>query len=133
MELRAAGDGEIEGYASTFTQRADSYGDVIRPGAFAKTLASGRKVKLLWQHRLDEPIGLPLALYEDSKGLYGKWRLVGTDTGKKARELVREGLVDGLSIGFIDAGSEYRSDGTRLLYEVDLHEVSVVTIPARDD
>lgn len=133
LELRAAGDGwEVAGYASTWDS-LDSYGDQVQRGAFAKSLASSRKVRLLWQHRMDEPIGIPLELREDSKGLYGRWKIVPTSTGTKARELIKHELIDGLSIGFVAVDAEYRQDGARLLKEVQLYEVSVVTVPANED
>lgn len=132
LELRASGEGEVEGYASTW-DTLDSYGDRVQRGAFAKSLASGRKTRLLWQHDMTEPIGIPLALYEDHKGLYGKWKIVPTTTGTKARELIKHELLDGLSIGFVPVDAEYQHDGVRLLKEVQLFEVSVVTLPANED
>lgn len=133
--VKAAGgeSWELAGYASTWNPTPDSYGDVVMPGAFAASLKSGRKIPLLWQHHQDEPIGRVLELYEDAKGLYGRWRIVPTDTGTKARELVRHELVDGLSIGFVTKQAQYTKDDVRLVKEVELFEISVVTLPARDD
>ena len=47
-------DGEFEGWASTFGN-TDHQGDRVMPGAFAKSLASGRTVPLLWMHKSDDP------------------------------------------------------------------------------
>ena len=55
----APGDaGTISGYASVFGPPADRHGDVIAPGAFAESLASGDKPLMLWSHDLSEPIGV---------------------------------------------------------------------------
>lgn len=130
-EVKAAGDGwEVAGYASTFGGEPDSYGDVVAKGAFLDSLAKRPNVRLLWQHDMGEPIGKPIDLHEDEKGLFGRWSLVPTDTGKKAHELLKAQLVDSLSIGFFAKDAEYRDDGVRVLKEVELVEVSMVTIPA---
>jgi hypothetical protein len=130
-EVKASGDGwEVAGYASTFGGDPDSYQDVVAKGAFLDSLAKRPNVRLLWQHDMGEPIGKPIDLHEDDKGLFGRWSLVPTDTGKKAHELLKAGLVDSLSIGFFDKASDYRDDGVRVLKEVELVEVSMVTIPA---
>lgn len=131
-ELKAAGDGwEVAGYASTFGGEPDSYGDVVAKGAFVDSLATRPNVRLLWQHDMGEPIGKALSLVEDERGLFGRWSLVPTDTGRKAHMLLEAGLVDSLSIGFMPkaGGTEIKGD-TRVLKAVELVEVSIVTIPA---
>ena len=52
------------GYAALF-DRADRGGDVLRPGAFAASLARGGSVPLLWQHAPGRPIGRIEYLRED--------------------------------------------------------------------
>lgn len=127
-EMKATGDRwEVAGYASTFGGEPDSYGDVVVKGAFLESIAK-RKTKHLWQH--DEPIGKELSLVEDDHGLFGRWSIIPTDTGKKAHQLIAEGLIDSLSIGFLPIETDYREDGVRLLKKVDLIEVSSVTFPA---
>lgn len=130
-EIKASGDGwEVAGYASTFGGDPDSYNDVVAKGAFLASLAKRPNVRLLWQHDMGEPIGKVLSLAEDDKGLFGQWSIVPTDTGKKAHELLKAGLVDSLSIGFMTEDADYRDDGVRVLKAVELVEVSIVTIPA---
>jgi HK97 family phage prohead protease len=130
-ELKAAGDGwEVAGYASTFGGDPDSYGDIVAKGAFLNSLAKRPNVRLLWQHDMGEPIGKVISLTEDDKGLFGRWSIVPTDTGKKAHELLKHDLVDSFSIGFMTGDADYREDGVRVLKEVELVEVSIVTIPA---
>ncbi len=120
---------EVAGYASTFGGEPDTYGDVIARGAFLDSLAK-RRTKLLWQHDIEKPIGKQLSLAEDDHGLFGRWSIVPTATGKEAHELLQADLIDSMSIGFMTTDADYREDGVRVLKGVDLFEVSLVTIPA---
>jgi HK97 family phage prohead protease len=130
--LRVGHEGQFEGYASLF-DLPDLGKDVVERGAFARSLArrGPRGVKLLWQHDPAEPIGQWLILREDSRGLFVRGQLSAAVT--RAREtlaLMREGAVDGLSIGFRTVKS--RTDprtGNRRLSEIDLWEISIVTFP----
>jgi hypothetical protein len=125
-------DGAFEGYASLFDTE-DLGRDVVAPGAFAASLrqrgAAG--IRMLFQHDPAQPIGVWTALREDARGLYAEGRL--TLEVAKAREvlaLMREGAVDGLSIGFRAVkGQRDRKSGIRHLKEVDLWEISIVTFP----
>lgn len=123
-------DGTIEGYGSVFGN-VDSYGDIVEKGAFSETLQR-RKPSMLWQHSMDDPIGGWREYSEDSTGLWMRGKInMGFEGGKKAYALMREGDVDGLSIGFKTV--DKRMDGnTRFLTKLDLFEVSVVTMPAND-
>jgi HK97 family phage prohead protease len=108
---------------------------VVEPGAFKKTLSErASKIKVLWQHDPAEPIGLPTQIEETASGLRLRARLSDTDTGRKALTLIRDGVIDSLSIGFdpIIADNVKHDDGTiwRHLKEVRLYEVSAVTFPA---
>lgn len=129
-ELKAVDKGwEVAGYASTWGGEPDSWGDIVAKGAFANSLAK-RKTKLLWQHDMGEPIGKQISLTEDDTGLFGRWTIVPTDTGTKAHQLLEAELVDSLSIGFMTVKAHYNDDAVRILDEVELYEVSLVTIPA---
>ena len=127
-------DGTFSGYGSVFGNK-DLGGDVIVEGAFAKSI--GRKgakaVKLLYQHKSDEPIGVFDEIIEDDRGLKVKGRLaMGTQRGREVYELMKMGALDGLSIGYrVDPkGVEYDEKGRRrLLKSVDLMEISAVTFP----
>jgi HK97 family phage prohead protease len=128
--LKAAGDAwEVSGYASTWSPTPDAVGDVVARGAFLDSLAK-RKTRLLWQHQLDQPIGRELELREDSHGLWGRWSIADTATGREARELLQFGLIDSFSIGYTPVDYTFRADGARVLKSVELFEVSLVTIPA---
>jgi HK97 family phage prohead protease len=128
LELKADDAGIVEGYGSVFGG-VDSYGDKIVPGAFAASIAK-RKPKMLWQHRMDKPIGVWDEVAEDGVGLRVKGRLAkGVTLAEEAASLMRMGAMDGLSIGFRTL-SDQMEGNTRLLKEIDLWEVSFVTIPA---
>lgn len=122
----------FKGYASTWTE--DLMGDTILPGAFSKSIAQkfriGR-IKILWQH--EQPLGMPTEMREDGAGLYVEGRISKTRLGDEALELMRDGVVSSMSIGFTipKGGAEWDDDGyKRTIKEVDLFEFSPVTFPA---
>lgn len=123
----------IEGYASYFGL-TDQGGDVVMAGAYAKSLmrlkAEGRAVKMLWQHDPAQPIGVWDEIAEDGRGLRVKGRiLTEVEKGREAAALVAAGAIDGLSIGYRTVMAEKDAKGQRLLREVELWEVSLVTFP----
>lgn len=121
----------IEGYAAYFGN-IDSYGDIIETGAFSKTLKeNNNRIKVLWQHDVNEPIGKPIMMEQDSKGLYIKAKISMTDTGKKAMELMRDGVIDEMSIGYDIIKDEYKGKN-RMLKELRLWEFSPVTFAANE-
>lgn len=129
----ATKDGVIEGYASLFGVR-DNGGDIVMSGAYTASLArlsiESRKVKMLWQHDPSQPIGIWDEIREDDRGLYVKGRLLSeVAKGREAVALIGAGAIDGLSIGYRTVSAQKGSDGDRLLMEVELWEVSVVTFP----
>ncbi len=126
-------EGTFIGYGSIFGN-ADSYGEIVEPGAFLKSLSRHAKEKskplMLWQHNPSEPIGVWDDLAEDGKGLKGTGRLVlETSRGREVYALLKAGAVRGLSIGYREVKAE--PDGNlRRLKELDLMEISVVSFPA---
>lgn len=123
----------IEGYASLFGA-CDHGGDVVSKGAYAaslqKTAAEGRKIKMLWQHDPVQPIGVWDEVREDAKGLWVKGRLLSTiGKGREAAALIAAGAIDGLSIGYRTVKARKNDKGQRLLDELELWEVSLVTFP----
>ena len=126
-------DGTFEGYGSVFGN-LDSYGEVVEPGAFTKSLARHAKEKtsplMLWQHNWEHPIGVWDHLEEDRKGLFGKGRLLrGVQKADEAHILMKNGAIRGLSIGYREVRVE--PDGNnRKLIELDLMEISPVSFPA---
>jgi len=120
--------GIFSGYAAVFGN-VDSGGDVIEPGAFTKTIAEGtERVKILALHNdYDLPIGKPIELREDSHGLYIKGKISETAAGKDVRTLLRDRVLNEMSIGYDPVTFDYdKDDGIRHLREVKLWEVSIV-------
>jgi HK97 family phage prohead protease len=111
------------GYAALFN-RPDKGGDVIRKGAFARTLGQTGEVPLLWQHKADAVVGRIEHLSEDERGL----RVIAAVGDERARRLLESGKVDGLSFGY--RVREAKSAGAhRELISLDLVEVSLVANP----
>jgi HK97 family phage prohead protease len=134
----AVGEGlVIEGYASLFGAE-DRGGDVVEAGAYAASLkalgASGRRVRMLWQHDPAEPIGVWDEIREDGRGLYVKGRLLA-DVGRarEAAALLEAGAIEGLSIGYRTLRATKDDRGRRRLHELELWEVSLVTFPMLPD
>lgn len=131
----------IGGYAATFNKEATglNFREVIAPGAFKRTLSTDMPVFLLVNHDME---ALPLAstrsgtlvLSEDEVGLRMDAEL--DPSNPRAQELasaLRRGDVDKMSFAFtVNAGGETREEGLRTLTDLDLYEVSVVTLPAYD-
>jgi HK97 family phage prohead protease len=115
------------GYAAIFG-RPDRGGDVVRPGAFARSLGRGPgAVPLLWQHAPERPIGRIVYAKEDRRGLRVIGRLSDGAAGREAAALLREGAVTGLSFGYRVRAA--RGERPRELTELELIEVSLVTLP----
>lgn len=118
----------ISGYASVF-DIIDSQNDVIIKGAFKNT--NKDKVKLLWQHDVSKPIGVITLLKEDEYGLLIEAEINNkTISGNEAIELVKQKAVAGLSVGFSIKSSDYDKDGSRIIQDVELMEISIVTFPS---
>lgn len=123
----------IEGYAATWD--IDQANDIINKGAFTKTISEGfpaGRVKMLWQH--DQPLGMPSEMFEDDRGLYVKGKISRTQLGDEALELMRDGVVDRMSIGFSIPQNKagFNDEGIRIISEVKLFEFSPVTFPANE-
>lgn len=129
----AVANAEISGYASVFGS-ADQGGDIVQKGAYLASLkriiAEGRKIKMLWQHDPTQPIGVWDEVREDARGLFVKGRILKElRQGAEALALLKARAIDGLSIGYRTLRAEKTAQGGRLLHELDLWEVSLVTFP----
>jgi len=123
----------FKGYASTFNN-VDLVEDIIEKGAFLDSL-SKRKPKLLWQHKMSEPLGVFSDIHEDEKGLFVQGRLPKADSMVSGRVIpqMKAGSIDSMSIGFSTVDAEFLEiDGMniRRIKKVDLWEISLVTLPA---
>jgi len=130
FEVKAIGeDGLVEGYASVFSV-VDYDNDVIEPGAFTKTLQERKSIPVLWQHNPQEPIGVTVQAREDARGLHVVGQLnLETQRGREAFSLLKQGALQGLSIGF-DVVKQIWEGSVRRIKEVRLWEWSLVTFPA---
>jgi HK97 family phage prohead protease len=136
-DLTVRGGREIAGYASLFGT-CDQGGDIVERGAYAASLGrmaeGGRRVKMLWQHDPAEPIGIWDEVREDARGLFVKGRLLEeVARAREAAALIAAGAIDGLSIGYRTLRATKDGQGRRLLSEVELWEVSLVTFPMLPD
>ncbi|MTH95857.1 HK97 family phage prohead protease [Roseibium sp. RKSG952] len=118
----------VTGYASLFAQ-PDCGGDIVRRGAFSKSLTGRRCVAMLWQHDAHQPIGTWRELREDASGLRVLGKLnPGVARAREAAALLNSGDLTGLSIGF-RALKARRTRSGRELIAIDLWEISLVTFP----
>jgi HK97 family phage prohead protease len=121
----------FEGYASTFGN-IDLGDDIVAKGAFTNSLKENPDVKVLWQHKMDEPIGMPEIMREDEKGLFVVAKLPKDDDFVKKRVMpqVKIGSVSEMSIGFFIKEFEMREiegKNIRVITDLDLFEFSLVT------
>lgn len=126
--------GEFSGYAAVFGN-VDSGRDVIERGAFSKTIREDfDRIKILSQHTDCElPIGKPLELREDDKGLFIRGKISDTAKGRDIQTLMKDGVLNELSIGYDAVEFDYDSEqGVRRLKEIKLWEVSIVTWAMND-
>ena len=130
--VQALGEREFTGHGSVFGN-VDLGGDIVAPGAFAASLAAHRKAGtwpvMAWQHDVTRVPGKWLSIVEDAKGLAVHGVLAETPLGDEVRELLKLEAVGGLSVGYRTVLSDYTRDGHRLLKQLDLLEVSVVSMP----
>jgi HK97 family phage prohead protease len=123
--------GIIKGYGSYFGNK-DSDNDVIMKGAYKKTIAeNGERVKYLYQHDMNQPIGKMTELYEDEKGLVFVAEIAKTQLGKDVVELMKSGVITENSVGIMPIQKNNKGD-FREITEVKLYEISAVTLAAND-
>lgn len=133
--------GLIAGTAAAYNIEVDrGYGMFLEllPGCFAKQVAEAHRVKLLWQHDVEEPIGVVKSLSDSPQRLEFVGRLSTSNavpTAVKARELYADGILDEVSVGFEILKFERVEDleNDRVLYrvrEAHLREISTVTFGA---
>lgn len=131
LEIKQIAERKFEGYGSIFGN-VDLGGDIVVRGAFAATLrkhkAAGTMPLMFWMHQPDQVPGVWTDMVEDTNGLHVRGELVDTTLGRDVRTLLEKHAVRGLSIGYSAGEVAWGRDGERLLKQVDLHEVSVVSM-----
>lgn len=128
MEANA---GVVKGYASVF-DNIDSDGDIIRQGAYRKTISENKnRIKYLYQHDMDKPLGKMQHLEEDSKGLMFEAIIPETQLGMDVVALMKAGVITENSVGILPIQKEMNGSN-RELTEVKLFEISAVTLAAND-
>ena len=123
--------GKFAGYASVYNVK-DLQGDIIRKGAFLKSIKEKNPFPLCWAHDIRNPIGI-VNLSEDDYGLRCEGELnLEVQEGREKRALMLQGAIKGLSIGFDVINQEKLKDGTNVITEGKLYEVSLVLFPANE-
>ena len=142
FEMKADDSGKIAGFFSTYEKTPDSYGDIIEPGAFTKTLEkrkeSGHPFPLCFNHDFSAVIGAVEAV-EKENGPYVEGDFLDTQLGQDVRKMVQSGAIYQFSFAYDvlkrrDPSAEEKAAGvTNVLQEVEVYEVSVVTVPANQN
>jgi len=127
-------EGTFTGYAATFSKTPDSYGDIIDPGAFKKTLKAQKgQIVCLFNHSIMEPIGKPTEMAEDEKGLLIKAKLsLGVQRAREVLSLMKDGVITQMSIGY-NTMKETWDEGVRHLQELKLYDCSPVVFAANTE
>ena len=132
LEIKNLEKREFSGHGSIFGNE-DLGGDVVQRGAFSTTLLEhqqkGTLPLMFWMHDHSRIPGKWTEMSEDENGLHVKGKLADTPLGNEVHELLKMEAVRGLSIGYVARDSDWKDDGTRIIKEVDLWEVSVVSMP----
>jgi len=133
----------ITGYAAVFNSKTSIGGwfdEIIEPGAFARSLSENGDVRALFNHNWDNVLGRTksgtLQLEEDNRGLKFEIELPNTSVGRDLAESMSRGDINQCSFGFwiTEETWDYSVDpALRTIHEVELYEISVVSIPAYDD
>ena len=121
----------IEGYAST--DDVDRQGDIVPASVWKKGIQNYLKNPvILAYHDHSEPVGRMVDHRVDSKGLWVKARI--SSAAGEVFDLVKDGILTAFSIGFRIVDAEY--DAAKELFvvkELELHEISVVSVPANQN
>lgn len=132
LEIKALEQREFEGHGSVFGN-VDMGGDIVIPGAFKRSLAQHRKnggfPPMFWMHDPSLVPGKWTNMTEDDRGLAVNGLLAKTPLGDEVHTLLKMEAVRGMSIGFRTLDQDFDKEGNRLIKEIELWEVSVVSLP----
>jgi len=122
-------EGEFEGWLTKYGE-LDLKGDIVEKGAFDKALQRQKEFPLLWHHKLDEPIGIAY-LEPVPEGVKVRGKIaIETTRGRDAYILAKQEILKGISYGYFAVNTSYKN-GIRYLKEIDIFEVSLVSVPAQ--
>lgn len=145
FELKAKEDetGMIAGFFSTYDEEPDSYGDIIRPGAFTETIKkrqeSGHPFPLCFNHDFSKVIGAVEKIEDTEKGPYIEAKFLDTDLAQDVRKMLKSGAIYQFSfaydvLGWEEPNEEQRKKGIwNILTKLEVFEISVVTVPANQN
>jgi uncharacterized protein len=146
LQTRNATEAEssvISGYAAVFnspTNIGDFFTETIAPGAFSRAIAENGDIRALFNHDWNNVLGRTksgtLRLEEDERGLKFEVELPNTSVARDLAESMRRGDINQCSFGFFATEETWdysMEPATRTIHEVELYEVSVVSVPAYDD
>lgn len=117
VDTKAGDTARVAGYASVWGS-LNSFDEVFVPGAFAEDLGntdSSKPLVLGYMHR--DAIGKWDVHREDEHGLYLEGTISPTTLGKEASILVRDGVLTGLSVGFIPEVFQFAEPGERCVFD----------------
>lgn len=115
---------KIAGWASWFDE-PDNGEDIVRKGAFLRSLEQRPRVGMLFGHDGNRPVGRWDLIEERKEGLWVEGEVID----EQAANFVQSGVLFGLSIGYKGRRTVDREDGFRELLDVELLEVSLTATP----
>ena len=138
FETKAAKKGskslKIAGYANTITK--DRAGDIVTAQAWAKGVENYRRNPvLLYQHKHDVPIGRVDKITVDKKGIFVEAAVSeAAEKNQGIQTLIKDGALKSFSVGFrVKDGKYNREDDSMMITDVELLEISVVSVPCNQD
>jgi HK97 family phage prohead protease len=143
FELKAQDNGTVAGYFSTYDETPDSYGDIIKPGAFTETIKkraeSGHPFPLCFNHDFSAVIGAVKTIEDRENGPYIEAEFLDTAQAQDVRKMLQSGAIYQFSfaydvLGWEEPSPEQRKQGIfNILTKLEVFEVSVVTVPANQN
>jgi len=125
---------KIAGYANTTSK--DRAGDVVTAEAWAKGVENYRRNPvLLYQHKHDCPIGRVDNIRVDKKGIFVEGAVSeAAEKNHGVQTLIKDGALKSFSVGFrVKDGKYNREDDSMMITDVELLEISVVSVPCNQD
>lgn len=143
FEMKANDNGTIEGYFSTYDKTPDSYGDIIEPGAFTGTIArrkeTGHPFPLCFNHDFSAVIGAVNSIEERENGPFIEASFLDTQQAQDVRKMLLSGAIYQFSFAYEilkrrnPTEEEEKAGVTNVLTELEVFEISVVTVPANQN